>query len=71
MKYETLHEMSPREFKLAAFQLRMAMAVNRLSVPDTIVTVRAYDGESEAEALSRHGLEDRAAGPGITFVHLG
>ena len=44
----------------AKFAFRLAIALNRVTIPAPIITVRSYAGETEDEALARYGLERTA-----------
>lgn len=51
---------------LVLFRFSMSMAVNRIAVPPPVVFVRAYAGETEAEALARSGHRTGET----QFIHL-
>jgi len=54
----------------AMFKFSLAMAVSRVTIPASIVTVRSFAGETEDEALERHGIDRHQPECGVTFVNL-
>ena len=70
MSDETVPEQPPMYATGAWFKFSLAMAVSRIAVPASIITVRTYDGETEGEALERHGIDRHPPGAELHFLHL-
>ena len=70
MSNEAVHEGTPISPARARIVFTMAVAANRIAVPASIVTVRTYDGETEDEALQRHGVDRDRPGAEPVFIHL-
>lgn len=69
MEHVQQTENVPLRTEGAMFRYSLAMAINRVTPPPTVVTVRSYAGETEAEAVARCG-EANGSNQKVIFVHI-
>jgi hypothetical protein len=68
MSDETTNEQAQE--KVATMPCGPTAAIGGTGSPASIVPVRTYAGETEDQALERHGIDRSQSGPEILFVHL-